>query len=84
MAGLETVSSERAALAAISLTGDAAVQVRPDVLRLGGRRVVHVAADVEVVVVLGELLAGTTRAKPGTSANAPKVETIFSMCSGSS
>ena len=56
--GSEPVGGEQIRLRAHFALRDAAVQVGAHVLGLGGRGVVGVAADVEVVVVLAQLLAG--------------------------
>ena len=53
--GVEAVRGEQVGLGRDLGLGHAAQQVRPHVLRLGGRGVVGVAADVQVVVVLGQL-----------------------------
>ena len=73
-----------AALACHLGLGHAAHQMRAHVVRLGRRRVVGVAADVEVVVVVACSVALSTMAeKPSMARNSSKVVTIFSMCSGS-
>jgi hypothetical protein len=64
--------------------GHAAEQVRAHVVRLGWRRVVGVAADVEVVIVLAQRgVADTMALKPGDVGEGVEGVTIFSMCSGS-
>src|ERR1035441_2103467 len=52
---VDSVSGEPAFVGSDLCLGDAAVQVGADVLRLRGRRVVDVAADVEVEVVVRQL-----------------------------
>ncbi|EXI91525.1 MAG: hypothetical protein AW12_01251 [Candidatus Accumulibacter sp. BA-94] len=66
----------------------ATLQVCPDIVGLRRRGIVHVAADIEVVVVVAQLLLSpnsctlTARAYAGTFSKRSKVETIFSTCSG--